>query len=255
MAAQKRDFYIRKPFQRYEVQEKDVAITDKWENQGVKYRNSLISSPLVFGGAGISAGGAGGGAAFAGGWPEAVQKMGKWFEQNIHSYQGGGCPGKPGRGDYAGDNPLCIHVGPRCDQSGRSMYKCDILQSGKVQADCSAFVYACLMLFKPDVFPGLDEIHNSPTADLYSTPSNSKWVNKLREVGFKDRQWTSMDDINPFEIYSGGSRFGAIGHTEICAETKGKQYGWGSVHDGIKGRPGMPCNRANGKYITIWAWQ
>lgn len=61
-------------------------------------------------------------------WWDAVCKMGKWYEQNIHTYQG-----------TRGSEPL----------KGKNWYDCPLIKT-KVADDCSGFVQACLRLHGVD---------------------------------------------------------------------------------------------------------
>ena len=59
-------------------------------------------------------------------WAKAVQSMGKWYQENVHTYQNRTPPSK-GSGT-------------------RKMYDCSLI-NGKVADDCSGYVSACLQYF------------------------------------------------------------------------------------------------------------
>ena len=116
----RRDFYIREPYVRRAIPEAEVNVTDRWESIQVKYRNSLVSQPLVFGGA--YSGGGGGSGSFGSGncgdWMAAVKDMAQYFVSvKAHYFNG-------------------LTVGP-----------CPLIGNSKIQPDCSGFVSACFSYF------------------------------------------------------------------------------------------------------------
>lgn len=206
-----------------------LRITDDVNSQKVNYKNRLIGSPIYM------QGGGGGapvdGAAFSGSWNDACTKMGKWYEQNIHTYQG-------------------TREKPR---AGRHWYDCPLINR-KVQDDCSAFVWAVLQLFKPNIFT---ERSWGPTCVQYSLHNGETWLTKqLREAGFNVYQF-SKANTRPGDIINGAKANGAggLGHVEIYTGGN-KSWSWGSVHDGQGGKQGMPCNtcwnHGGATYIEIW---
>ena len=203
---------------RYKSDLNKIRITDNVNSQKVIYKNRLIENPIYMQGGGAPADGA----AFSGSWNDACTKMGKWYEQNIHTY-------------------------------GRHWYDCPLINR-KVQDDCSAFVWAVLQLFKPNIFT---EKSWSPTCVQYSLHSGETWLTKqLREAGFNVYQF-SKANVRPGDIINGAKANGAggLGHVEIYAGGN-KSWSWGSVHDGQGGKQCMPCNTCwtnrGATYIEIW---
>ena len=161
-------------------------------------------------------------------WAKSVQSMGKWYEANIHTYQGKTPPNK-GSGT-------------------RKMYNCDLL-GGKVGDDCSGYVSACLQYF--GVFKK-GYITNSG-----GFVRNTDVANMLQNGKFKKLSY-SWDNVQPYDIIAYNN--GGSGHVEILAE-KGehpKSWGWGSVHDGQNGRAGMPAGTGDkpkgSTYTVIWRY-
>lgn len=219
---------------KYQFNPNTINITDSWDKQGISYKNRLIANPITIGGGGI--GGGEGVPGNATGWWDAVQKMGAWYQQNVHTYQG-------------------TREKPR---SGRQWYDCPLINR-KVQDDCSAFVWACLQFFKPDVFK---EKSWSPTCLQFTKEHGKSFseITQLEQAGFKWIKW-SRDALQPGDIMVGCSIQGCThcGHTEVYAGNK-KSYSWGSVHDGQGGKQGMPCSSSFSKgrgssaepYYDIW---
>ena len=160
-------------------------------------------------------------------WAKSVQSMGKWYEANVHTYQGNRPPAK-GSGN-------------------RRMYDCP-LTNGKVADDCSGFVSACLQYF--GVFKN-GQVTNS---NGFTGDAN---IAKTLEAGKFARMKYSWETVQPYDIISYN------GHVEILAE-KGdslKSWGWGSVHDNNyqgDGKPGMPAptgSKPKGStYTNIWRY-
>ena len=154
-------------------------------------------------------------------WKDAYTKMGKWYEANIHTYQG-----RPG------------------NKRGRLKYECNLIGGGDVCDDCSAFVKACLQLFKK--VPGIDDI-GVTTASMQPGGAFDK---ALLASGFK-RYGYDRNTICEGDIICGGPKT----HTEIYAGN-GESYSWGSVHDGKDyGHQGMPCRLANTQFIWVWRYE
>lgn len=188
------------------------ALTD---SNGKKYTKDNLLTGIVrfsfFGGGGFSGAG--------GPWYDCVQQMGKWYEANIHTYQGS-------------------TARPR---AGRKTYFCNLI-NGNVQDDCSSFVRACLQLF------GV----NCPEISTATMQEGSAFMKLMSESGFQHTLGTfTPDNLQPGDIICGK----AATHTEIYAGDR-KSWGWGNIHDGVNGRPGMPCGfcriDSKGGYIHCW---
>lgn len=118
---------------------------------------------------------------------------------------------------------------------------CSIANTGKVRHDCSGFVSACLraagIISPTSIYRSGDFLMNGAAAA------------SLRRAGFYPMTY-SYSLLQPFDIIAYN------GHVEIYA---GKQNGadrswsWGSCHDGLNGRSGMPAYMAaKTRYVTIW---
>ena len=191
--------------------EVEDALTD---SQGRKYtKDNLItgiSRFTVFGGFfGVGAGGP---------WYNCVQQMGKWYEANIHTYQG--TTSKP--------------------RKGKCWYDCPLV-NGKVADDCSGFVQACLLLF------GV----KCPSIST-STMQDSSFMKLMEGAGFihLSGNWNTTN-AQPGDILCGKSST----HTEIYAGG-GRSWSWGNIHDNQNGHSGMPCGfckmDSRGGYIHCW---
>lgn len=161
-------------------------------------------------------------------WPDAVVTMAKWYETNIHTYQGTTAkPRKP------------------CTE-----FDCNLLQKrGKIRDDCCGFVTACLNYF------GEQNSNDNLSKIIYGcdqfvklgNEKNDKYVDALTNNGFIYLPF-KKDILQKFDIYtlSKTNSSSGHGHTEICAG-ENQQYGWGAIHDGQDGRGGMPCGWSSGK--------
>lgn len=206
----------------------NVTITDTWVQQKIEYKNRLIANPITIGG-----GSSGDNLALSGDWLSIVDQIGKWYQQNVHTYQG--TTAKP-------RNP--------------SM-NLDIPGIGKCRDDCSGFVTACVLaLFKQKGGPDKSNWHSWAPNTATMQPG-SDWDRTLQANGFKYMPF-NQSMLQPGDIYCGGPST----HVEICAG-QGRQYGWGSIHDGINGHQGMPCgtyksgfvnNNPNKPYLHIWRY-
>jgi len=147
------------------------------------------------------------GSGASGEWWDCVVKMGKWYQDNIHTYWGAT--------DSKG-NPA------------RKSYPCPLINNKDVQDDCSSFVKACLMYF------GFDKSSLGHMATASMQPG-SKFDTFLTSNGF-ERLTYSVSTRMPGDILCGPP----ASHTEIYAGD-GKSYSWGSVHDGLGRHQGMPC--------------
>jgi len=157
--------------------------------------------------------------AAGGPWWDCVQQMGAWYQQNIHLYQG-------------------TTQRPR---KGKCWTPCPLLNGKEVADDCSGFVHACLRL------AGID------CPSICTSDMNDPWFTKLlEENGFQHLTGVfTPENSQPGDILCGGKQT----HTEIYAGDR-KSYGWGNIHDGQNGHPGMPCPWCNigseGGYIHCW---
>ena len=93
-----------------------------------------------------------GASGYAGSWIQAIQSMGKWYEQNIHTYQNG----SDGRA-----------------HGQKGWFMCPLIND-KVADDCSGFVQACLKYF------GV----NCPTITT-SSMQQDQFMNMMENAGFK----------------------------------------------------------------------
>lgn len=158
-------------------------------------------------------------------WEEAVKTMGKWYQDNIHSYWEGG--GR--RGDPASSSPLYVGM-----VGVRGSFKCDLLNRN-VQNDCTAFVGACCQYFNPQVF---GPMFAPGSADLANR--NGEAAKKLQEAGFQILDW-SEEAMQPGDIIAGHYCYGTKGHHGEIYDGNKQSWSWGGVHDGKNGRKGMPC--------------
>ena len=156
-------------------------------------------------------------------WPEAVQKMGAWYQQNVHVYKAD-----------------AVTYG-----------SCSLLGGQGTRYDCTGFVAACLQYF--GILPKKFWISSEMGAD-----PNGIFAKKCAAGGFKIMQY-SYNNLQPYDIvtvFEGRSK-GQQHHAEIYA---GKQngrdiaYGWGNVHDGQNGHAGMPCKYNKMRYRLIFRY-
>lgn len=154
-------------------------------------------------------------------WNQAVQQMGKFYMQNIHTYQGGTS------GHASG---------------ARRSYPCPLL-GHSVGDDCSGFTSACLQLF--GAFPGSYIVSSSGFASTGGTTANY-----LRKAGFSPLRFSGYTLLQPFDIIARN------GHVEIFYGKNGSSfmsYAWGNIHDGRNGHKGMPCYTATKPgYSIVW---
>ena len=149
-------------------------------------------------------------------WLDCVSRMGKWYEQNVHTYLG-------------------TLVKPR---ASRKAYRCPLI-NGVVYDDCSSFIKACLQLF------GVSEIKEMGITTTTMQPGSS-FDRLLLASGFIRLEF-GKTELEPGDIMCGGPRT----HTEIYAGN-GKSYAWGNIHDGINGHKGMPCPMSSRANKWIW---
>jgi len=171
-----------------------------------------------------------------GSWLNAVETMGKWYEANVHTYQG-----------TSSGAESC---------KGKHFYECPLLTRSdrKVADDCSGFVKACLQYY------GIKEIDHIWLTTANMQPG-SEFDKVIQKAGFQYMPY-SKEDRKPGDIMCGP----ASSHTEIFAGNiggKAKSWSWGNIHDGIHSRnkhiSGLPCGtaeKANSKeYKHIWRCQ
>ena len=164
-------------------------------------------------------------------WSEVVTKVGKWYEANVHTYQG--TRNKPRK-----NHPV----------EYKSPY-------GSVWDDCTGYVSSCLQIF--GVFKK-GERYGSEGFGLASCADFKRCEKSLLKGGFV-RLPFSWATVRPFDIISvfEGRGAGQKHHAEIYAgKINGKDYSWswGSIHDKIvKPGVGMPCPSA--KYAYRWIWR
>lgn len=188
----------------------------------------------------------------SGWWPDIVKFVGRWYEENIHTYQGG----------PPTNLSNCTHD-----------FNLDFIK--KVRDDCSGYATACLLVYIL-VNDFVSKINSDRDKDLKTTLENTvKWApasliwdtirnqskdnsnfKKLMEfVGFEEIKY-DFSSIQPFDIIAGNN--GEFHHVEIYAGNKSGKYfswSWGSVHD--KSHGGMPArfvkpNNNDSAYNTIW---
>ena len=154
-----------------------------------------------------------------GNWLSAVEQMGKWYEANIHTYQGR--TAKP--------------------WDGKHWYMCPLIND-KVADDCSGFVQSCIKLF------GID----CPVITTAMMQDGSQFDKLMEASGFTHHKGLfTPDNLQPGDIICGR----ASTHTEIYAGDR-KSWSWGSIHDGQNGHSGMPAGfckiDSRGGYIHCW---
>ena len=159
----------------------------------------------------------GGGIISAGGtWPQMVQKMGKWYEANIHTYQG------------------TTYKKPQC---AKSWFKGPL--GYNVGDDCSGYVCACLH--------GIGAMSTGTHWSSSSFTTDSSVEEQLKKAGFVKIPW-SFESRRPYDIQT------KCGHVEIYAgvDANGshRSWGWGWIHDTSHG--GMPAKIDRTKYTYIF---
>jgi hypothetical protein len=186
-------------------------------------------------------------------WPDVVKYVGKWYEENIHTYQGdkGGTDLNAMKNDFK-------H--PEFE---------DIIDH--VRDDCTGFINACVM-FYICVMGVADELSEKSIEILKKWkdwgPNSFGWhtiSNKaddvytlMTELGFEEIKY-KYEILQPFDIICGNKQsVSDFHHGEIYAgDDNGtpKSWSWGSVHD--KEHGGMPAkfvkpNNNDTAYHTIW---
>jgi hypothetical protein len=188
-----------------------------------------------------------------GNWVDIVKFVGKWYEENIHTYQGSVT---------------------KTPNFGNMMYDYEINNNKiKVRDDCSGFVTACVLsyILPNNLLKDNFELQKIILSWATSPPSSKVWdsisnntadVNNLKKVmeslEFEEIPY-SFEKIQPFDIIAGNdSASGNFHHTEIYAGNDNgveKSWSWGNIHD--KSHGGMPAkfvspNNNISAYKTIW---
>lgn len=158
--------------------------------------------------------------AAGGPWLSCIEQMGKWYEQNIHTYQG--TTAKP--------------------RKGKTPYSCPLIGGKNVYDDCSGFVQACLLL------AGID----CPLICTATMQDGSVFAKLMDRSGFQHFSGNfTPENSQVGDILCGGPQT----HTEIYAGNR-KSWSWGNIHDGQNGHSGMPCGfcgmSGRGGYIHCW---
>lgn len=155
-------------------------------------------------------------------WGSIVETIGKWYEANVHTYQGvpkASCPNK--------------------DPNTR--YDCPLTNT-KVRDDCSGYVSACLT--RAGVL-GSEIYSSSEFKDENSAVGKKMIANQFVAMPF------SKETVQPFDIMAVND--GKYHHVEIYAGDN-KSWSWGNTHDNQNGNPGMPCGTAWDPYSIIWRY-
>ena len=87
-------------------------------------------------------------------WMEAVEEMAKWYEKNVHTYQGGTTGKASGQ---------------------RKMYDCPLVGK-KVGDDCSGFVSACLWKHGVNIPLSGSGIYTQPNQSFSKMMNNAGFV-------------------------------------------------------------------------------
>lgn len=197
---------------KYEFDPNTIVIKDRCETTKIEYRNRLIASPIQMG---ATTGGTPS-EGLSGDWWSIVQQIGQWYQSNVHTYQG--TTSKP------------RHPSMNLDVPG----------AGKCRDDCSGFVTACVLAFLKT--KGIEKPEwNKHAPSTATMQPGSDWDRTLQANGWQYIPF-SESTLQVGDIYCGPPAT----HVEICAgRNPNKQYGWGSIHDGLNGNGGMPCGAGN----------
>ena len=149
-------------------------------------------------------------------WLENVEKMGKWYQNNIHSYLSGASVSK------------CTN--------NRTYYDCPLIGGASVGDDCSSFVKACL---QAQGIPNIDKMWiNSGSFKPETDLSNILLENGFIHLPYSAEEVKKGDII---AVNNGNDKH----HVEVYygTDSNGKDisYSWGNVHDGLNNHYGMPC--------------
>ena len=153
-------------------------------------------------------------------WAQAVQTMGKWYEQNIHNYN---------QGQYT-----------RCN-----------LTNSSVRHDCSGFVSACLQYF------GTFKKGRTENSGTFTRGADVAKV--MQNGGFRKMSY-SWDAVQPFDIVSFNNGGKGHVEILASKSDPIKDWGWGSVHDCSKGKNACMPAVADGNrykknvYTVIWRY-
>lgn len=160
-------------------------------------------------------------------WLECVEGIGKWYQNNIHTYVGAPSTDKT--------------------RTGRKYYDCPLIGNSSVADDCSSFVTACLRAF------GIGEL-DKLWPNTSSMQPGGEFARIITQHGFIQLPYNE-NEIKKGDIIIGG----ASSHTEIYWGDK-KSFGWGNIHDNLrdivtnKQHLGMPCWKAKVNYKTIYRY-
>lgn len=167
-------------------------------------------------------------------WPDIVQKLGKWYQANIHTYWGS--RSKP----RAHNSPQCFNspYGPTWD-------------------DCTGFCSTCLQVFGVFKKGKYDGTYSGQGGQRFGSSDfarrDSPCGKLLIKGGFTCLPF-SWSTVRPYDIISvyvkGGNHHAEIYYGKINGVDY--SYGWGNVHDGINGHPGMPHPSVKYNYQLIW---
>ena len=214
------------------IMENELKLRDNIElytdSNGIQYTKQRLFESIYYFNSNMFCGLGG----YPGSWIAAVEKMGEWYETNIHTYQH----------SKSASDPI----------KGKKMYVCPLLTrtNNNVADDCSGFVKACIQYF------GIKEIDHIWVTTSAMQPG-SEFDKVLRNNGFQYMIY-SKEVRKVGDIMCGGPG----SHTEIYAGTFGgkhRSYSWGNIHDGISTRKqkfpqGMPCATYEMNYKHIWRY-
>lgn len=147
-------------------------------------------------------------------WAQAVQTMGKWYEENIHRYS-------------------------------HNYVSCNILNGSKVREDCSGYVSACLQLF------GKFKLGYNPRSKEFAYGTNVAKI--LTEGGFTKLEY-SWEIVQPYDIisYDGHVEILAIKANSPKSWAWGNVHDCRNGHDCMPSRTGaLPKGKT---YKTIWRY-
>ena len=190
-----------------------VPYSNAWFKKNMNYNPDDKTS-------GADCGEVGGSTGSATDWVDAIKKMGNWYANNVHTYQG--------------------KANNRVSGGKRTYYNCSLV-NGKVADDCSGLVSACLKFYKIEV----GDVHTA------SMQPGSKFDKTLRANGFQYLPF-KRESLKAGDIMCSGPD----GHTSICGgmvNGKLRFYDWGNTRDNAHG--GLPCGYVENKshpYKHIW---
>ena len=154
-------------------------------------------------------------------WPEAVQTMGKWYVNNVHTYLA----------------------------DAKAHGSCSLLGGRGVRYDCTGYLSSCLQLFGvvPKGYGISSEMAGNPSSDFGK---------RVTKAGFKVLKY-NKSILLPFDIVAvfEGRGKGQQHHAEIYAgkvNGQDKAWTWGNVHDNAHG--GLPSAFAKLRYKYIYRY-